>query len=113
MKIIEEDGIKYVVTNNGKCKLINIQDHLGLRETLKEFHEFNNSMQGESVSIIFEKYKRTHHINCEALKFISEAIVKERLEKGKTPNRDYITQKLSEYVNLICRKYEETLHQNI
>lgn len=108
MKVVKIGDDEYIKTNSGEIqKLVNIQDFLGVRNQVDEFHKFNSTIQGESVSIIFEKYKRTHYINSEALKQIAMAITGERIEKGKTPNRDYITQRLSEYVNNVCRKKQQ------
>lgn len=105
MKIVEVDSKKYVQLKSGEqYGLNNIQDFLGLRDVVYNFHEFLQSMEGQAMVIIYEKYKRSYELDTSILKTISLAISKDRLTLGKTPNVDYITQKLSDYVKTYCRE---------
>lgn len=93
------DGIEYWVVKGQKYKIIYPDDET--RKIVSNIHEFNQSIEGQAVHIIYEKYKRTHNLEYSLMKRLVKIISDERRPK-KEPNVDFLTQKLSEFVRNHC-----------
>lgn len=71
-------------------------------DKIKKLHAFNNSIAGEAYYIIYNKYKRTKHIDALLLMHTANNIVKDR-EQVKPAKIDYVIQKLSDFVKMYCK----------
>ena len=72
-----------------------------MKEHLDKLSEYRNSIQFQSSHIIYEKYKRSLNLNIDdfkQLEMVAYDCTKTRLEKGKTPNIDFLNQELSKFI---------------